>query len=548
MIGGYKGAMGRSQKRTHDVQRYPAPLGGVDLRKAIGTEDPSTCVYTYNLVPYEYGMRIRQGYREWQTNLDGGTGLGVRTIIPYYGGAGADDKLFAATNEGIWDVTVGGAAPTLKVSFPIPTAAAGSGTSTAYTTDAGANILFFADSVNGLYEYTASTDTWAFNTTITGVDPINVRAVVVFKARIWLVEKDTQTAWYLAVGAIAGAATPFYFGSKFRSGGALKGLFNWTVDGGEGVDDLLVAVSRAGDVIVYKGGDPSSATWEQVGVYFIGKIPNSAKFGSEHGGELYLLSVYGLVSMNDLLQGVDANVLQTDAAGSSLTLKIGVLIRDNLQATIDFEGWDVSPIPCEGGMLVSSPTVGSQAPIQYYYNMATKGWGFWRDVPMLCFEEFGDSVYFGTADGRVMRMDTPLDNVEIAPANPLANGVEINFSILSAYSSLESAGVYKNPVLIRPDFISTLAPTQSSVAVFDYSITEPPATNTGVPIGMPTALWDITEWDAAIWGGRDGITFNSVGGAWGKGRYIAIATRGSARTTTRLIGWDLIYDTGGVMS
>tara|TARA_R110000772_G_scaffold25194_1_gene65832 strand:+ start:15339 stop:16985 length:1647 start_codon:yes stop_codon:yes gene_type:complete len=548
MIGGVVGAMGRSQKRTHDVQRYPAPLGGVDLRKAIGSDDPSTCVYTYNLVPYEYGMRIRQGYREWQIDVDNGAGLGVSSIIPYYGATTATDKLFVATNEGIWDVTNAGGTPVLKVAFPIVTAAAGSGTSTAYTTDAGASVMFFADSANGLYQYTASTDTWAFNTTITGVDPINIRAVVVFKSRIWFVEKNTNVAWYLAVGAIAGAATAFYFGSKFRSGGALKGLFNWTVDGGEGVDDMFVAVSRAGDVIVYKGEDPSSATWEQVGVFFIGRIPNSAKFGSEHGGELYLLSVYGLVSMNDLLQGVDANVLQTDAVGSSLTLKIGVLIRDNLQATLELEGWDVSPIPCEGGLLVSSPTQGTEAPIQYYYNMATQGWGFWRDVPMRCFEQFGDSVYLGTADGRVMRMDVPLDNVELTPANPLANGVEINFSILSAYSALKSAGVYKNPVIIRPDFVSTLAPTQSSVAVYDYSITEPPATNTGTPIGLPTGLWDITDWDAAIWGGRDGITYNSVGGTWGKGRYVAIATRGSARTTTRLIGWDLIYTTGGVMS
>ena len=133
MIGGVVGAMGRSQKRTHDVQRYPAPLGGVDLRKAIGSDDPSTCVYTYNLVPYEYGMRIRQGYREWQIGLDTGAGnaLGVSSVIPYYGATTATDKLFVATNEGIWDVTAEGGTPVLKVAFPVTTAAAGSGTSTA---------------------------------------------------------------------------------------------------------------------------------------------------------------------------------------------------------------------------------------------------------------------------------------------------------------------------------------------------------------------------------------------------------------------------------
>ena len=33
----------------------------------------------------------------------------------------------------------------------------------------------------------------------------------------------------------------------------------------------------------------------------------------------------------------------------------------------------------------------------------------------------------------------------------------------------------------------------------------------------------------------------------GSGRYVAIATKGASRSTTRLVGWDVIYDVGGPM-
>jgi hypothetical protein len=251
--------------------------------------------------------------------------------------------------------------------------------------------------------------------------------------------------------------------------------------------------------------------------------------------------------MNDILQGVDSNVLQAGLDGTSIALKIGGLVREKMKVTIGEAGWDVSTIPSEGGILLSTPTIGAAAPIQYYYNIATQGWGIWRGVPMTCFEEYEDSVVFGTADGRIMRMDVPLDNILLDSPAGEANGDEIDFSILTSYSSLGSAGVYKNPVLIRPDFIANLQPTHSSVARFDFDIDETINFQIGDTSDTNIGQWDSSQWDNAVWSSTTGTAHHTIGGAWGTGRYIAIATRGSARTTTRLIGWDLIYSTGGVM-
>ena len=548
-IGAAKGSRGltATQQLQHQVYRYPAPVRGMDIRKAIGSEDLLHSIYTYNLVPYEFGLRVRSGYREWQKNVESVSNSGVRTLVPFSSVTNdpADERLFAMTTEGIFDVTVAEAAPVLEIAFPSSAGEAGYGTYTHYVDDSGDDILFYADAENGLYKY--ETGAWLFVTTITGPSMSDIIFIVAHKQRIWIVEKGTTDAWYLAIGASAGAATVFHFGSKFRHGGGLQGLFNWSVDGGAGVDDLLVAVSHAGDVIVYTGSDPALADWEVRGSYYIGQIPNTPRFGSEQGGELYLLSAYGVSSMNDLLRGVDSNAIQSDAEGVSVASKVAGLIRERMAVSIELAGWDISPIPSEGGLLISTPTIDSEASIQFHYNFATQGWGIWRDVPINCFEEYGDTVYFGTADSRVCRMDVAVDNQLIDPVSPEFNGEDIYFSTLTSYSSLETAGLYKRAKLVRPDFISTRPPTHSSTIRYDFDIGEGVNFQLTQPtLGKP-AVWDISNWDQAVWGSSSGTTFPSIGGAWGSGRYVAIATVGTCRAETRLVGWDLIYDRGGPM-
>ena len=128
--------------------------------------------------------------------------------------------------------------------------------------------------------------------------------MVQHKLRIWLIERNSNKAWYLPIRAVSGDATEFFFGSKFRHGGELVGLYNWTVDGGTGRDDHLIAISREGDVIPWTGEDPADAmTWTSTGVFFIGRIPAGRKVAAEYGGELFMLSYLGLTTLSDLLRG-----------------------------------------------------------------------------------------------------------------------------------------------------------------------------------------------------------------------------------------------------
>lgn len=549
MIGRALGSIGTSQKQNSQVARYRAPIGGVDLRKSLGDlEDPIHCIYTYNMMPFELGMRVREGYREWALDVDAGANSGVHTLIPFDSAEenNVGDKLFAVNNEGIWDVTAYDTAPTQLVTFPDQDIDAGYGTFTHYVDQAENDVLFYADNVNGLYSYSGGA--WTNTNLVTGINEADVKFVMSHKNNIWFAVKNSTVGYYLDILSTTGAVTAQYFGDKFKHGGTLEGLFSWTVDGGSGVDDILVAVSHAGDVIMYTGSGPEAEDWGMKGIWYIGEIPNTPRFGTEQGGELLLLSSYGIVSMNDLLKGVDTNALLAAMDGTTISAKIAAAIRSDMKAKRDLRGWGVSMVPTEGGLLLETPTVGSEAPIQYYYNIATQGWGIWRGVPMECFTQFKDSVFFGTADGKVMRMDVSVDNQLINPVSPAVNGDSIDFSVLTSYRALGSAGVYKRVKFIRPDFLSNEAPLHSSQARYDFNLDEGVDFQLQTSSNITAGLWDLGRWDENVWGSDNSRTFPTLTGSWGSGRYIAIATKGTTRYRTRLLGWDVIYDTGGPMN
>ena len=219
------GATRRPQENSLQVTVMPAPTKGIDARAPTGNMPSDVCIYTYNLMPAEYGMLLREGYREWCIGL-GGTG--VHTLIPFKGSikGGSDDKLFAITNEAIWDVTTYDS-PTSVWTMGSSQLGSGHGVFTHYLDQGGDDFLYYADGVNGLLRYNGDSaavnpDTWAAATGITGeLTPGGVPLVlgaVIFvtthKQRMWLAEEGKSYAWYLGSNANSGPAEPFHFGGK----------------------------------------------------------------------------------------------------------------------------------------------------------------------------------------------------------------------------------------------------------------------------------------------------------------------------------------------
>jgi len=549
-IGPAEGTANRPQALSSNMERYPAPYNGIDARIALATGDSTHCIYAFNMVPSEYGMRLRKGYREYQIDIGGQFSFGVRTIIPF-DAVDQDvlsNKLFVTTNEGIFDVTGAGGTPSQVLAFSdINSPGSGYGIYVHFTGQDEKDVMFYADSVNGLFEYDVDGDSWAQATGITGPDVTNIRFICVHKNRIWLIEEDTNYAWYLPTFQLAGTAEQFYFGSKFENGGNLAGLYSWSIDGGAGNDDFLVAVSRAGDVLVYGGNNPDDVDdWVLRGSYYIGEVPIGPSFGSVHGGDLYLLSIYGLNSMGDLLQGVNSAALFNSSDTTSPSAKISEVIKTKLARTVSEYGWSIRRTPSESALLIRAPEEPGRDVIQYFYKITKAAWGYWRDVPMIGFDTWNGSVVFGTEDNRVCLMDVSADNILLSPPpQPEINGDPIVFAVLTSYWDLNTPGLYKRVKWIRPDFVSNAPPSVATAARYDYDLNENVFPVNPAQSGTSAGLWDVGLWDQALWGSGFGQNFAPILGSWGMGRYVAVSMRGETREETFFIGWDVLFDSGG---
>jgi hypothetical protein len=526
--------------QQQSIQSRPllAPVGGVNAIDGLAQPLGSDCIYAFNMVPAPRGMKVRDGYQEWCTNVGSD---GVRTIIPYISTLSAEDKLFAAAGDGIYDVTASSASPAQVLAFGTANAVSGYGQFVNFINLSGNKFVIYCDEANGYKLYTQATDTWstvAQGTAagqINGVNPATFAFCMIWKARVWFVVKDTGDAYYLPVGQVTGTVTKFNFSNKFKYGGYLVGLWNWTVDGGEGVDDYLVALSSAGDVVVYKGTDPDTDI-DQRGVYFIGPTPAGRRCAGAFGGELYLLSSNGLIPISKLMSGqvvIDTSIL--------VSRKITPLINNDMAQSRTMLGWEVKLLPTQSLLMVSTPKLDSFQYIQYVQSIDTRGWALYRDFPFDTGDSWNGVFYVGTSDGRVLIHTGTLDNVTLADPN---SGEEIEWSLLTWYSDLETPAQNKIVQLIRATFTSERVPSYSVLARYDYDLQE------AIAIPIPTAptgdVWDVALWDSAIWGVGT-VTSNALSGGAGMGRSVAIALRGTSSAETILIRFDVAFTFGNIL-
>jgi hypothetical protein len=419
---------------------FPAAVGGINAIDSLMLMPPEDAIYTYNLMPSEYGMRLRQGYRQWATGcvVDPAVNNDVRTIIPFESNIQdqANNRIFGVTAEGIWDVTLFNTnVPVRKAAFAQTSDPAGYGVWAEFTGDAAGSglrghYLFYADGLNGIWQYEEATDLWAQPPSgLTGADwrympdgatntafPVdNVAFVMVFKQRIWVILEDEDDAWYLPVASIGGELTRFNFGSKMPHGGNLQGLFTWTVDSGIGVDDMMVAIGRGGDVIIYQGEDPEitptgGTPWSTKGNWFIGQTPNSRRIAVDYGPDLYILSTYGLVSLNNLLRG-------EPLSGNMPSRKISRFLRADVKQGNSSPSWQMVINPSDGFLQIITPKPTSTPYIQYNMNTQTGAWGFWENVPIFSADSLGGDYIMGGADGVVYINSGTMDGTEIVADN-----------------------------------------------------------------------------------------------------------------------------------
>jgi hypothetical protein len=304
------------------------------------------------------------------------------------------------------------------------------------------------------------------------------------------------------------------------------------------MDDKLVMISSSGDVLIWQGIDPTTAADLTLkGRWQVGSVPEGRRVMSDWGGDVAILSTSGLVTTSALLDGVAT--LNPD---KYISRNINQYMRGEMDKTLDVYGWSMELVPRQGIAIftVPQPLNSSRAPIQFALETATGAWSMFRDLKMMSTAKAGADLLFSTYDGRVMSLEGSLDNVSLDGLT----GNTITFSLLTHYSDVGNAAVWKRGQFIRPYWIGAAKPSFNIQVLWDFNLTE--LTTSPVSNFDSLSEWDTAIWDESVWAGVAQSYLETIGIS-GMGRHAAVAIRGTSTDDLTYVGADVMFDSGGML-
>ena len=510
-----------------ETRTIPAPVKGWTAQDSLVEAPPGTAPILDNWFPEADAVRIRRGYESFST----GVGGSIRTMMAYV--SGTVQKMFAARSNGsIYDTTSAGAA-TLSYSTG---RSSGDYQWTMFGNVAGQYLYVVNGSDPPIY---FDGSAWVVPVLTDMPDTTNLIGIVAHKKRLWFAEENTPSVWYLDTDAIAGSLSEFDISGQLTKGGHIMALATWTVDGGAGVDDLMAIISSEGQVVVYTGIDPTSATqWLLQGVYDIGK-PIGRKSVYKLGGDLVVVTEDGLIPMSVALL-----TDRTAAAEKSYSRRIRRAYNDAVRLGVAEFGWQLETHPRNQMALLNIPPVAGTPAQQFVYNVTTGAWARWTNMDATCWLQFQGGLYFGGPAGTVFKADSGTSD----------NGAAIPARMLPAFDDLGAPGRVKYVTGITPILSSDVPNADarpSVVCAVDY--TEPGYTNQvadEISLGVGNfGVWGVSLWGQCVWFGQSTTRKWRSGGGIGKAISpafsvdLASATSGS-NFLYRVIGFDINFQYG----
>lgn len=508
-----------AQRPVSGSASLPAPIGGWNGRDALADMEATDAVFMTNWIPATSDVQLRFGYSKYATGITGQ----VETILAYSGGS--SNKQFAIAGGSIYDTSSPGA-----VGAAVVTGLGNSRAQYVNVATTGGNYIRIvnADDKSYIFDGTNWTqDGSGAPADITGVDSATFNNITLFKNRLWFTQDGTLNAWYLATGAVGGAATVFPLQGVAKMGGYLVAVATWTIDAGQGVDDYLVFVTNKGEVIVYEGTDPSSATtFALKGVWLLG-APVGVRCLSRLGGDMLLICQDGLVPFSGALQSSRVN------PRVALTDKIQWPTSEAISSYGSNFGWQTLYFPKNNLLFLNVPvSVGGQQ--QFVMNTVTKSWCNFTGWEANCWEIYQDDPYFG-GNGYVGKAwDTNTDD-----------GNNITGDVKQAFNYFKSKGLLKRWTMMRPIISSNGTPSYVAGINVDFENENLSGTPNFAPVTY--ALWDVGIWDQGTWGGGlsilkywQGIT----GIGYCAAPRISLASRG---IEVRWMSSDLVYEKGAIL-
>lgn len=506
--------MARAKRAVSQPVSLPAPVGGWNARDALPAMAPGDAVILENWFPATTEVALRSGYAKHATGITGQ----VETLMAYSGAA--TDKLFAIAGGSVYDATSQGA-----VGAAVLTGLSNSRWGYCNIATAGGNFLSMANGVDAPRNYNGST--WS-TPAITGVTATKLRDPILYAERQFFIEDNSLKVWYLPVDSIAGAANVVDVASFMTKGGYIVAHGTWTIDAGNGVNDHYVIMTNKGQIIVYQGIDPTSATtWSMVGVWDIG-APVGRRSLYKYAGDMLIICQDGVVPLSGALQSsrVQPRVAITD--------KIQYAISEAVTSYANNFGWQLMYVPTINQLWLNVPIQEGQNQQQYAMNTITGSWCNYTGWNANCMEMFDDEPYFGGNGYVAHAWYTSADD-----------GNNITALGLQAFNNFNSAGRLKRFTMSRPIFRTDGSPAIYAGINIDFDTSSPTASLNFSPSTF--AKWDSALWDAGTWGGALSVLQNWQG-LNGVGYYGApIVKTAASGIQVRWVATDIVIEGGAIL-
>ena len=511
----------RGQNTT--VASLPAPLGGWNSRDGLAEMPPTDAVALDNWMPKTAFVEIRGGYTSHATGM---TGTG-QTLAPYNTMTGTY-QLFCTTASGVFNVTSAGAvgaSVAARTNGKHQQAIFGDGTN---------NYLILVNGVDQPLYYDGTTWT-AVGTTgplsLSGIPSTNeIIGVNVFKGRLFFIQRNSLSFWYATAGSASGLLNEFDLSSECKRGGYLVAMGTQSRDGGAGQDDAAVFLTSEGEVIVYEGTNPSSASsWSKVGSFFVGR-PLGRRCVTQFGGDLVIVTENGTYPLSAALleSSIDYK--------AALSFKIETAFTAAARSYGANFGWEATIFPAQSAMIVNIPIAEGSEHEQYVMNTITKAWCRFTDWNAETFTVVNGTLYFASGT-TVVKAWTGMSD----------GGANIEAYGKQAFNYFGARGAVKKVKLFRPTLIANGSNlTFSSDVDVDLADSELPAP--APYTAAAGAVWDSSLWDVGLWAaGLEVIKQWRTTGAWDG---YCVAGKLKVVTNSLTIQWtasDFAYERGGIL-
>lgn len=501
----------RAQKAV--PRQVKSPVSGINARDSFDSLKEGDAVDLCNWFPFQSYLETRLGYSDFST-MSATTGS-VETLAQFH--SGAVQKFLACGSGRIDDITTG-TASNLATGL----------SEDRWQTEMFNGRLFLVNGTDAPRDYdgtTLSSTSW----TGTGLTIADLIDVLAFKSRLYFVEKDTQSFWYGGINSVTGTLTEFDLGETGNFKGNLVTLNAITSDGGDGVDDLFVAMFSEGDVVIYQGSDPGS-NFFQVGTFKIGK-PIGQRPAKKIGSDVAVITEDGYVLLTQVLP------FGRSRTDQDFSEKIQRIVDAAIQNYKSNTGWEIE-LHSTGSKLFVNVPVSATSSVQHVMNTNTRAWTIFEysDKPVTWAIYNGD-IYFGAASGKIFKAEDGTSD----------NGTAIVSTGQDGWTYLGQRTRIKRFLDIRPIFELETDTTADTAFLTDFETNRMFSTLELDVSEVTNSVWNVAVWDVATWGGalQTSQDWNVTSGVGYAG---SLAFRTSSDDQQfRWIATTYVYEPGGVI-